>query len=66
MAEPEGLGRKKRIRAGHKASATRILRQVDEIADCDEVTETDRSRLAQLKGGEVSYAEATGCRRRSP
>ena len=51
MAEPDGLGRKKRIRAGHKASATRILRQVDEIAGSDEVTEADRSRLAQLKLG---------------
>ena len=46
----EGLARKKRIRAGHKASATRILSQVDEIlAASDPGSAVDMSKLTQLK-----------------
>ena len=42
----EGLARKKRIRAGHKASVTRMLNQIDGL-----LTEkvTDVSKLSQLK-----------------
>ena len=42
----EDLARKKRIRAGHKASATRMLNQIDGIlAD----STPDVSKLSQLK-----------------
>ena len=40
---PEGLVRKKRIRAGHKATATRTIRQIDEIV-AEEVFTTDLLR----------------------
>ena len=42
----EGLARKKRIRAGHKASATRMLNRIDELLKAEEV---DKAQLAQLK-----------------
>ena len=47
----EGLARKKRIRAGHKASAKRTLTKVDEAlaAIATETVGFDTSKLAQLK-----------------
>ena len=42
----EDLAKKKRIRAGHRASATRMLRQIDELLA---VTPPDTVRLSQLK-----------------
>ena len=42
----EGLVRKKRIRAGHRGSTTRMLREVDELLAADTL---DKARLAQLK-----------------
>ena len=42
----EGLARKKRIRAGHKASATRMLNQIDGLL-AEEAP--DVSKLSQLK-----------------
>ena len=46
----EGLVKKKRIRAGHKALAMRILSQVDELlAAADPASPTDLVRLTQLK-----------------
>lgn len=44
--EAEGLARKKRVRAGHKASATRILGQ---ISSALEKTPPDADRLSLLK-----------------
>ncbi len=43
----EGLGRKRKIRAGHKASATRILRHIDEMLAPE--VEVDFSKLMRLK-----------------
>ena len=43
----EGLTKKKRIRAGHKASASRMLRQIEELLAAD--TQAHTSRLSQLK-----------------
>ena len=43
----EALPRKKKIRAGHRASATRLLNQVDDGALA--ATPTDNDKLAQLK-----------------
>ena len=47
----EGLARKKRIRAGHKASATRTLTKVEEalVAAAERTEEFDTSKLSQLK-----------------
>ena len=46
----EGLARKKRIRAGHKASATKILQSVDALfAEPDSVDRIDTLKLSQLK-----------------
>ena len=42
----DGLARKKRIRAGHRGSATRILNQLDTLVAAEE---TDLARLAQLR-----------------
>ena len=46
MAEPEALARRRRIRAGHKASATRILGQIVSALDG---TTPDANRLSLLK-----------------
>ena len=46
MAEAEALARRKRIRAGHKASATRILGQ---IASALAETSPNADRLSLLK-----------------
>ena len=46
MTEAEGLSRKKRIRAGHRVSATRILNQIDGALPA--VT-PDSAKLSQLK-----------------
>lgn len=43
----EGLSRKRKVRAGHKASATRILRHIDEMLVPE--GEADSSKLMQLK-----------------
>ena len=47
----EGLARKKRIRAGHKASATRTLTKVEEalVAAAERTEEFYTSKLSQLK-----------------
>jgi hypothetical protein len=46
----EGLSRKKRIRAGHKASATRILSQLDDVLGAvDPASAVDTAKLTQLK-----------------
>ena len=46
----EGLATKRRIRAGHKGSATRILHQVDGLLEEREPElETDKAKLSQLK-----------------
>ena len=42
----EGLMRKKRIRAGHRGSTTRMLRELDELLAADTLK---KARLAQLK-----------------
>ena len=42
----EGVARKKRIRAGHKSSATRMLSQIDELLAQEN---PDLSKLSQLK-----------------
>jgi len=42
----EELVRKKRVRAGHKASATRMMRAVDEVLTAGE--DLDQARLNQL------------------
>ena len=42
----EGLAKKKRIRAGHRASATRTLTKVNEALTADT---SDESKLLQLK-----------------
>ncbi len=42
----EGLVRKRRIRAGHKASATRIVRHIDDILDSET---RDMERLSLLR-----------------
>ena len=44
--EAEGLAQKKKVRAGHKASATRILGQ---ISSALEKTPPDADRLSLLK-----------------
>lgn len=41
----EGLARKKRIRAGHQSSATRTMRQIDDLLAVPDVEE---QKLAQL------------------
>ena len=46
MATPEALPRKKKIRAGHRASATRLLNQIDAILA---EREPDGDKLALLK-----------------
>ena len=47
----EGLARKKRIRAGHKASATQTLTKVKKalVAAAERTEEFDTSKLSQLK-----------------
>ena len=46
----EGLARKKRIRTGHKASATKTIAKVDEIlAAVDTDAAVDKSKFSQLK-----------------
>ncbi len=45
----EGLARKKRIRAGHRGSTTRVLTQVDTLTTSDTEGAPDRTKLAQLK-----------------
>lgn len=46
----EGLTRKKRILVGHKASAMRILTQVDKLfAATDAASATDTVKLLQFK-----------------
>ena len=42
----EGVARKKRIRGGHKASAMRILSQIDVLLEQES---PDLSKLSQLK-----------------
>ena len=42
----EGIARKKRIRGGHKSSATRMLTQIDTLLTEDP---PDLARLSQLK-----------------
>ena len=42
----EALTKKKRTRAGHKASATRTVKQIDEIIPTEEL---DKARLALLQ-----------------
>ena len=43
----EGLARKKRIRAGHKASATKTIGKVEELLSSGDVV--DNSKFSQLK-----------------
>ncbi len=45
----EVLTRKKQIRAGHRASATRLVRQVGSILEAAATTPPDGDRLTQLK-----------------
>ena len=46
----EGLAKKKRIRAGHKSSATRILGQLDDLLGAADPTSTvDMAKLTKLK-----------------
>ena len=46
MSEEEQLARKKRLRAGHRASTTRILGQVEPAVTADPL---DVSKITQLK-----------------
>ena len=46
MSTAKGLARKKRKRAGHKASASRMIRQVEEALGKET---TDTSKLSLLK-----------------
>ena len=45
----EGLVRKKQICAGHKASVTRILTNINELSTLEPGPTTDTSKLTQLK-----------------
>ena len=46
MSTAEGLARKKRIKAGHKASASRMIRQIEEALGKETI---DTSKLALPK-----------------
>ena len=46
MSEEEQLARKRRLRAGHRASTTRILGQVEPVITADPL---DVSKINQLK-----------------
>ena len=45
----EGLARKRRIRAGHKASATKTITKVDELMGAPDSDKIDKSKISQLK-----------------
>lgn len=45
----EGLARKRRIRAGHKASATKTIAKVDELMAAPDGDKIDKSKISQLK-----------------
>ena len=45
----EGLARERRIRAGHKASATKTIAKVDELMGAPDSDKIDKSKISQLK-----------------
>ena len=64
MAEAEALARRKKIRAGHKASATRILGQIASVLaethpDADRLSSTQADSQDTLKGLEAEIIEIT-------
>ena len=58
----ESLTKKKKTRAGHKASATRTVRQIDEIVAAEE---PDTTATVDVEGEVGNYQEA-GCRDSRP
>ena len=54
MAEAEGLSRKKKVRAAHRASATRSIAQAQVMME-GESGETTVAKLKQLSMGRLSF-----------